>query len=286
MERSKKIVLEAPEGYNFDVSSSEGGCLRITLIPTVAGNYTNPPIPEGWEHVEGEWNNGFVIQDYCGNQFVWVPVDFLDANGTFDGSNFTEKFGRRRRHNTVFGISDYKEELRGTLFKQFKSVQKYGGFYISRYKISNDKGVIRSVQGKKPCTNINCSLAMHYAECFGNGTSVRSHLTYGAEYDSMLEWFQKTQAKNKGQWEHIERNDSMLANNTGECELLTINHICDFAGRVKDWTQEQFKDSGYVVRGFFCFNNPYDEFPTFLRIEENTLQDFRNVGFRATLCLA
>ena len=63
MKRSKRIVLEAPDGYTFGVSEEDSGELKIKLIPTVAteysGNYTDPPIPEGWEYVEGDWNNGF-----------------------------------------------------------------------------------------------------------------------------------------------------------------------------------------------------------------------------------
>ena len=55
MKRSKRIVLEAPDGYTFGVSEEDSGELKIKLIPTVATeyseNYTDPPIPEGWEYV-------------------------------------------------------------------------------------------------------------------------------------------------------------------------------------------------------------------------------------------
>ena len=47
MKRSKRIVLEAPDGYTFGVSEEDSGELKIKLIPTVAteysGNYTDPP---------------------------------------------------------------------------------------------------------------------------------------------------------------------------------------------------------------------------------------------------
>lgn len=131
MKRSKRIVLEAPDGYTFGVSEEDSGELKIKLIPTVAteysGNYTDPPIPEGWEYVEGDWNNGFTIQDSKGNQFVWVPVDFLDPNGTLDGSSCSEKFGRRNYQDDEFSDDGFNEELEGELRKQWQSVQKYGG---------------------------------------------------------------------------------------------------------------------------------------------------------------
>ena len=50
-------------------------------------NYKNPIIPEGfhtasWEKQEDGaikgWNNGLVIEDDKGNQFVWVPCTVED----------------------------------------------------------------------------------------------------------------------------------------------------------------------------------------------------------------
>lgn len=52
-------------------------------------DYKNPIIPDGFNKVETEnasweldengdikgWNNGLVIEDENGNQFVWIPVD-------------------------------------------------------------------------------------------------------------------------------------------------------------------------------------------------------------------
>ena len=58
--------------------------------------YANPPVPEGFLHYYGEWFNGFTIgQKITGNLFTWVPVGVLNNNGTLDGKNFNESFGRR-----------------------------------------------------------------------------------------------------------------------------------------------------------------------------------------------
>ena len=93
MRRYLIFVLDVPDGYTL-----------------YFGNYTNPPIPEGWEHVEGKWDTGLVIEDFKGNQFVWVPVGFLDANGTLDGTNFTEKFGRRNYQDDKFSDDEFNEK--------------------------------------------------------------------------------------------------------------------------------------------------------------------------------
>ena len=300
MKRSKKIVLEAPEGYTFGVSEEDSGELKIKLIPTVAteysGNYTNPPIPEGWEHVEGEWNNGFVIQDSKGNQFVWIPVGFLDANGTLDGTNFFEKFGRRNYQDDEFSDDEFNEEMGEELHKQWESVQKYGGFYISRYNISRGKtGEAKSVKGAMPWTSINWFDAIEAAKTFGDGVSVKSHLPYGAEYDSVLEWFIKSKARttekiaiDSTEWGNFcrnIRNAQRKVAKTGKHEEWSTNNICDLAGNVDEWTQEQYESSNRVVRGgnYDVFG---DDYPVSYRCYHYPNNYYYDTGFRATLFLA
>ncbi|MCI8384735.1 MAG: hypothetical protein HFJ33_07815 [Clostridia bacterium] len=94
-------------------------------------------IPEGYNHICGEWNNGFVIERCSdGSQFVWIPVGSLDSNGKLDGEKFSEKFGRRNYMNNEFSDDGFNEALNGELLEQLESVKKYGKFYISRYNIS------------------------------------------------------------------------------------------------------------------------------------------------------
>lgn len=299
MERYKKIVLEAPEGNAFVVSQEDSGELRIKLIPTTVtkyGDYTNPPIPEGWEHVEGEWNNGFVIQDSKENQFTWVPVGFLDSNGTIDGINFSEKFGRRNYHNDDFSDDGFNEKMEIELHKQWKSVKKYGGFYISRYNISKNKqtGKAQSVKGEMPLRNIDWNNSMKVAKTFGDGVSVTSHLPFGAEYDSTLEWFLKSGARTE---EEIESDSTEWGNfcntqdsplevvKTGTRDEWSTNHICDLAGNVDEWTQEQNKTSRRVIRG-----GDYQDHglgcPVAWRFYDSPDACYGGTGFRAVLYIA
>ena len=65
--RYQKFVLEAEDGITFDVSEGTSGeliirALNITTANVHFTNYANPPIPEGYKHVCGEWNNRFVIE--------------------------------------------------------------------------------------------------------------------------------------------------------------------------------------------------------------------------------
>ena len=270
--------------------------MRRDKLVLEAGDYTNPPIPEGWEYVEGEWNNGFVIQDTKGNQFVWVPVGFLDPNGTLDGTNFSEKFGRRNYRGNEFSDGEYNEKLDEKLRKQRASVKKYGGFYISRYNISKNvkTGEAQSVKGEMPWTNINYPDAMKAAKGFGDGVSVTSHLPYGAEEDTTAEWFiksgartQKEIASDSTRWGNFwnTRNSPREVVKTGTREEWFTNNICDFTGNVWEWTQEKNESSYRVVRGGCCISNGCD-FPAACRFYYKPNDDYYVIGFRAVLYIA
>lgn len=78
--------------------------------------YETPPILDGYKYVSGKWNNGFIIERIQDeSQFVWIPVGWLDSNGTFDGSSFTEKFGSRNYQKDELSEVRYHEKFRGEL---------------------------------------------------------------------------------------------------------------------------------------------------------------------------
>lgn len=144
------------------------------------------------------WQNSdeveFLKETY--NQFVWIPVEFLSANGTLDGEHFSEKFGRRNYMNDEFSDDEFNEALNGELLEQLESVKKYGGFYFSRYNISKSSaGKPQSVKGVMPWVNINFDDTKKIASTIEDNEAVKSHLTFGAEYDSVLEWLIKTEVR-------------------------------------------------------------------------------------------
>ena len=276
---------------------------------TYSKNYVNPPIPEGYKHVEGRWNNGFVIERTSdGSQFVWVPVGSLDSNGTLDGVSFNEKFGRRiYRKNPIF-LEQFTEPLVDELKLQFESVKKYGGFYISRYNISKNlkTGKPQSIKGSLPCAHIDFSEAQELASTMEISDTITSHLTFGAEYDSVLEWFLHSGARTfveiamsstywgnykntsysvkNGDYMYTKCSPNMIAN-TGYWEEWKTNNIYDFAGNVSEWTQEKFYDLCPVVRGgsYYC-NGLY--FPAAYRSKFSPTKNIdESTGFRVVLLL-
>ena len=270
-----------------------------TLQNSDSLNYQNPPIPEGYKYVLGEWNNGYVIEGGFGHsQFVWIPVGSLDPNGTLDGEHFTEKFGRRQyEYGTLapsFSESEYSEDLSDELIKQIESVKKYGGFYISRYNISRSYyEKPQSVKEVMPWTNLNFFDVKKVASSFEDSEKIKSHLTFGAEYDSVLEWFIKTGAKtfteiaedstNWGNYYNT-KNSPRKVVKTGSKKECCTNNICDLPGNVDEMTQERKGYINCVVRGgaYNCWGNT-DSVASRKAHIPNSCSSY--IGFRAVLCI-
>lgn len=298
MKRYKKFVLEAEKSINFEVSEGTSGeliirALNITTSHVYSTNYVNPIIPEGYKHVLGEWNNGFVIERCSdGSQFVWIPVGSLDSNGTLDGEHFSEKFGRRNFMNDEFSDHEFNETLNGELLEQLESVKKYGGFYISRYNISKSSaGKPQSVKGIRPWRKINFNDAKKIASTIEDNEAVKSHLTFGAEYDSVLEWFIKTEVKtfaeiaeDSTEWgNHCNtENSPKKVVETGSREKWCANNIYDLAGNVDEWTQEQHNSLNRVLRGGDVTYDG-DTCPVAYRMIDNPSDQGVDIGFRCTL---
>ena len=298
MKRYEKFVFEAEKGITFELSEGTSGeliirALNIATANVYSTNYVNPPIPEGYKHVCGEWNNGFVIERCSdGSQFVWISVVSLDSNGTLDGEHFSEKFGRRNYMNNEFSDDEFNEALNDELLEQLESVKKYGGFYISRYNISkSSEGKPQSVKGVMPWVNINFDDAKKVAFTIEDNKAVKSHLTFGAEYDSVLEWFIKTEVKTFAEiaWDSTEWGNHLNQKNspkkvveTGSREEWCANNIYDFAGNVDEWTQEQNERSFRVIRGgnHNTFGNLHS---VACRDHDDPSVYYDGTGFRATL---
>lgn len=227
------------------------------------------------------------------DQLGWVPVSLLEANGTLDGISFTEKFGRRDYQEDEFSEVEFHETLAGKLALQLESVKKYDGFYISRYNISKNKktGNPQSVKGEMPWTNIDFNDAKKVAATLETKDTITSHLTFGAEYDSVLEWFIKSNvrtrseiAENSTNWGNYwnSKNSPREVVETGSSEEWCTNNIYDFAGNVDEWTQEQNESSCRVIRGGYC--SVYGgNYPVAYSNYISPNFGYSSTGFRATL---
>ena len=142
-----------------------------------------------------------------------------------------------------------------------------------------------------PWVNINFDDAKKVAFTIEDNEAVKSHLTFGAEYDSGLEWFIKTEVKtfdkiaeDSTEWVNHwnTKNSPKKIVETGSREEWCANNIYDFAGNVEEWTQEQNKSSRRVIRGG-DFGNHGNGYPVACRGYRNPNIFYYDTGFRATL---
>lgn len=245
-------------------------------------NYNNPIVPNGFKKVETEkaswevnekgeingWNNGLVIEDELGNQFVWVPV--LDEH-----------------KDEEYLISNNEEEI------QFF---KYGGFYISRYEagvpeelqaqlkaISNETndviGIPVSQKNTKPWNYISYNNANESAKLMYNTENVKSELMSLNKSKMIIKWLKESgyDTDNSSSWGNFSdvayrfsglyssdtgksyqyANDLLKDDNiiigTGVTDRNMANNIYDLAGNLREYTNTQYKDTKfhYSIGGYY-----------------------------------
>ena len=155
-QNAKKQTEQASENENKDMdktiaiindyTGSTLGKNQIDKNRTLSGaengyTYKNPVIPKGfravndgaaWYYTDDEstevkgWNDGLVIEDEKGNQFVWVPVD--GTNVTYAKRDFSDNLNSYKTYVDAYpdGIDTEQEEI--------DLIEKYGGFYIGRFE--------------------------------------------------------------------------------------------------------------------------------------------------------
>ncbi|MBO5348515.1 MAG: SUMF1/EgtB/PvdO family nonheme iron enzyme [Clostridia bacterium] len=118
-------------------------------------DYKNPIIPEGFKKVETAiaswnldengcpvgWNNGLVIEDNDGNQFVWIPVKNINELKRKDGYY---SGGKQDYVNNCKEADDVNSTVESKAL--YESIRKYKGFYIARYEAGIENELRKNVQ--------------------------------------------------------------------------------------------------------------------------------------------
>ena len=162
-------------------------------------------------------------------------------------------------------INSYWEDKTTEEYKNMiNSIDINKGFYISRYEASQKNNT--SAQSKRhmqQCINISQLNAVKLSN--NMNTDINSHLIYGIEWDSLLNWLLDSQSiiaseingKTKIiELKDIQTNSSSWGNSgnstgdaaiysgskqlTGTSEYWKANNIYDLAGSVREWTQERY----------------------------------------------
>lgn len=244
-----------------------------------SGTYYNPIVPKGfapinvgdaiWGSADG-WNNGLVIKDDNGNEFVWIPVE--SSNDT----EFNSKFVTYPWNLSEDEFSKYKD-MQGDEFNLMKeSVRKNGGFYIARYeaglpngadKTKVDGSVLPVSKGNNTVWNmpdinnvkklsramyVNTSKISEYGlpSDLSNNTGVISTLIYGTQWDLALKFIEKNYPEyiqNSYEYGNV---DTKTLNKTGINSKYCKKNIFDLSGNYEESTMEKYADNdGAVTRG-------------------------------------
>lgn len=301
-------------GDTFKVVASEN--------PTVNGeeiSYKNPKIPNGfeametadatWEDYDNDgcpdgWNNGLVIKDGVGNEFVWVPVDNNIVQYNDEVYVKTEKFE----------ISSSKQEatndtLPNGITSEESQIVKYGGFYIARYEAGvpdknsepqNTTGKPVSKSNTVVWTDIDYINAKSSAESMYNNQYLKSGLVTPKAGLTASKWITSIYGDREGVSLLNEPDCQKFGNysnsvepanikgygekqKTGYSDYWKINNIYDFYGNVEEKTNyvddyysysrggsySQYADVGEILQN--CFAGYVKETPR------------NDVGFRVML---
>ena len=114
-------------------------------------NYTDgenfATIPEGFKvsekKEEQKIENGLVIKDDNGNEFVWIPCEYSSSTNnstdtvyyndiTIEGSSKDNRNNDWRKFQYLYNGGTWYDEQPHTIGK--KSIEKYHGFYVARYE--------------------------------------------------------------------------------------------------------------------------------------------------------
>lgn len=227
-----------------------------------------PYIPEGFTYKEGTVQEGYVITDEAGNEYVWVPCSNKESDGIpkLERRNFTELCSDiDLSYNTTYN-EKYEDFIKSALEK--------GGFYISRYELGlgeNDSLVSKANKEipinltkkdfeekiKEMYDGINCDLINSYA------------------YDTTLSWILKNPEFTLYKYN---KNDEEIK--TGR---KAINNIYDFTDNIMEVTQEVCYGTR-IVRGF-GYNEDIEKWSRYSLVssQETYFDDYSLISTRAII---
>lgn len=256
------------------------------------------------------WNNGLVVEDANGNQFVWVPCSINSSDLITYGRYFFSNNDLCLSFDEQLYTSDNLFVDNDSVNDKIKnSVEKYGGFYIGRYETGIENGNllykktrddaelnwtgwrngnIAIKQNLQVWNHITLDKSIELSNSFINTENVGSSLLTSYCYDTTLKWISsKNSSFLTNMYDYGNFSDELA--NTGTCSNAKLNNIHDLIGNVWEWCTEKSVRYGdldpnrtAVFRGCYWGNEPsmlYDRvtiFPYYGNI---------SIGFRIVLYL-
>ena len=206
---------------------------------------------------------GIVVEDVSGNQFVWIPVGKYktskgEKTNNLSRRTFTETEAKEVSGDSVIDSYYYGEgnssSVASETIEAFKaSATTKEGFYIGRYEQGEGNVIKKNVV---PYGNITRDQANTQAKAMYNGNSyVTSELISSYAWDTALNFICQT---NEEGYTLAITTDETYGNietksktNTGMYTADKYSNICDMLGNCREWTTEysNYNDIACVIRG-------------------------------------
>ena len=332
------ILTRANEAKTETEEAKEDELRRLTALEAATnlentthtdnstGEEKTVTIPAGFavSQVEGEntIEDGLVIIDSRGNEFVWVPV----SQENFDIEFVREHFGTDSQKwwsgtfvtdglsaNNMYEPKADGEANSSEVEKMYRSVKYKGGFYVGRYEAGKDKTNPEKVVVQKGADVYNeigwadtddmkdeTGGAVELARNFdmqNEYTTVESTLIYGVQWDAIMRWMKDEPNLTEGKYVQDSSNMGWYSNNyeNGNPSHQTgidvdsnksncVKNIYDLAGNVKEWTMETYYALSRVTRGG-NYTVSGSVGPASYRSFSYPSGSGSNIGFRVTLYL-
>ncbi len=173
-------------------------------------------------------------------------------------------------YKTVLGFESSEamaEAFTADYANMIASIEKYGGFYIGRYELSNE-----GVQ-KEKATLTNKNWYELYKKCMTLNASgkVETKMIWGIQWDLTCDFISKkgeqksiTNSTTWGNYKNSTGNAAVMDGETkkygskqvtGYSEYWKANNIYDLAGNCSEWSQEAGRNDFRMYRGASCYNS-------------------------------
>ena len=257
-----------PDGYYYVGGTKEKGLV-------ISDDVADKELDKGKEDVR---------RDLAGNQWVWVPVETpnslyitveegieLEGNTGAKTTKYTNsaiiKRGRpgnsgdrepdlittydnddRAKSAGFSSLKNMAETMVSEYDETIRSLEKYHGFYIGRYELSENGEKTGATQNKKWYTLYkNCTT-------LAASSKVKTSMIWGLQWDVTCNWlgnsgFSITDSSRWGNYTNNTATGHGSQRNTGFSENWKANNIYDFAGNCYEFTQEAWSSFSRVIRG-------------------------------------
>ena len=269
------VQIVIPKGFAPVILESD----RTDSLPGEDGAVKEIMPVEDWNSITAEQiNKGIVVVDnpitYTDgvpdfNEYVWIPI--ADSSKfkrvSWDGEILAEESTTDDAYWEETSSAEYTDMV--------DSVSINRGFYISRYEASQkNSATAQSKRGQNPWTGVTQTTVITASS--NMKTSINSHLIYGIEWDSVLQWLLDSEAKigpdtsggdlktitiydiqdNSSCWGNYRDSVGDAATNSrgsakpgGTNEYWKVNNIYDIAGNASERIQENYSTDLKGARG-------------------------------------